>query len=71
MALVKILRAKDLVQILGVSAPTIHRWRKQGLIPKPDFGGNGLVARWLPKTIMEFYELDELPEVGNERVERN
>ena len=32
---ISILRAKDLVEIVGVSKNTIHNWVKLGIFPKP------------------------------------
>jgi predicted DNA-binding transcriptional regulator AlpA len=29
----------DLMTLLGVSRPTIHRYRKKGILPKPDING--------------------------------
>ncbi len=29
-------RIDDLMKLLGVSRPTIHRYRKKGILPKPD-----------------------------------
>ena len=51
----RIIRPAELVEFLGVSKPTIHRWRKAGTFPEPIRMGPRSIG-WLRTTIQEWLD---------------
>lgn len=47
----RLLTAKEAAERLRISAPTLHRWKKAGIIPSIKFGGN---LRFSEKAIDDF-----------------
>ena len=40
------LNATDAAKHCGISRPTFHRWREQGLIPAPAMTNGNKIVRW-------------------------
>jgi len=51
----RLIRPKELAQILGVSNQTIWRWRRESEIPEPIFLGPRMIA-WEAKVIEKWLE---------------
>ena len=60
----RVLRVKELKDLLGVSRSTIWRWRRQGVLPPSrQFGPN--VVGWLEEEINEWR--NSRPVIGSEQ----
>lgn len=67
-AIDRIVRAKELTAVLGVSKSTLWRWEQSEILPPRKKIGNGIAVGWLLSDIEKF--LQSRPNAGKKVEER-
>ena len=52
----KLLKIKDIAEILGIHLQTVALWRSKGKLPKPDVHTSRRFVRWKEKTIQDWID---------------